>query len=118
MVNYSFNVAIGDNVFINPNVIISSDVRIGNDVFISVSVGMTNDNAIGKLGFEKGKIIGPTIKDGAAIGAGAILLPGVVIGKDSVVGAGSVVTKDVVDHSVVMGIPARQKNEMKLVFNT
>lgn len=47
------------------------------------------------------------IEDGAWIGAGAIILPGVTIGIQSIVGAGSVVTRDVPDGCVVAGNPAR-----------
>jgi len=47
------------------------------------------------------------IEDGADIGIGAIILPGVTIGRNSIVGAGSVVTKDVKPYSVVAGVPAR-----------
>ena len=45
--------------------------------------------------------------DGAWIGAGAIILPGVTIGKYAVVGAGSVVTKDVPDYTIAAGNPCR-----------
>lgn len=41
------------------------------------------------------------------LGRAAIVLPGVRIGHGSVIGAGSVVTKDVPDHSVAVGSPAR-----------
>jgi len=47
------------------------------------------------------------IDDGADLGAGAIVLPGVTIGKGAVVGAGAVVTRDVEDRAVVAGNPAR-----------
>ena len=47
------------------------------------------------------------IKDGAHIGIGAILMPGVTIGKGAVIGAGAVVTKDIPDYSVAIGVPAR-----------
>ena len=47
------------------------------------------------------------IKRGAWIGAGAIILPGVTVGEGAVVGAGSVVTKDVLPHTLVGGIPAK-----------
>lgn len=47
------------------------------------------------------------ICDGADIGIGAIILPGVTIGCGAIVGAGSVVTKNVEDYSVVAGNPAR-----------
>ena len=41
------------------------------------------------------------------IGVRSIILPGVKIGDSSIVGAGSVVTKDVPDHCVVAGNPAK-----------
>jgi acetyltransferase-like isoleucine patch superfamily enzyme len=47
------------------------------------------------------------VEEGADIGTGAILLPGVTVGKGSVVGAGAVVTKDVPPGSIVAGVPAR-----------
>ena len=48
-----------------------------------------------------------TIKDGAWIGAGAIVLPGVTVGEQAVVAAGAVVTRDVPDATLVAGVPAR-----------
>ena len=54
--------------------------------------------------FKQGKVI---IKDGAHIGIGAIIMPGVTIGKGAVIGAGSVVTSDIPDYSVAVGIPAK-----------
>lgn len=47
------------------------------------------------------------IKEGAFIGAHAIILKGVTIGKHSVIGAGAVVTKDVPDNEIWAGNPAR-----------
>jgi acetyltransferase-like isoleucine patch superfamily enzyme len=47
------------------------------------------------------------IGDGADLGAGAIVLPGVTIGQGAVVGAGAVVTRDVEARAVVAGNPAR-----------
>lgn len=48
-----------------------------------------------------------TIGDGADIGAGAVIVPGVAIGEGAVVGAGAVVTRDVPGFAVVAGNPAR-----------
>ena len=48
-----------------------------------------------------------TVKEGASIGAGAVILPGVTIGRRAMVGAGAIVTHDVPDDGVVYGIPAR-----------
>ena len=47
------------------------------------------------------------IKDGAWIGGGVIILPGVTIGKNSIVGAGSVVNKSIPDDCVAVGNPCR-----------
>jgi len=47
------------------------------------------------------------IKKNAWIGANATILPGVTIGKNAVVAAGSVVNKNVPDHTIVGGIPAK-----------
>ena len=47
------------------------------------------------------------VDEDAWIGAGAILMPGVVIGRSAVVGAGAIVTRDVAPFSVVAGVPAK-----------
>ena len=47
------------------------------------------------------------IKEGAWIGAGATILPGICIGKHAVVGAASVVIEDVPDYAVVVGNPGQ-----------
>lgn len=47
------------------------------------------------------------IKDGAHIGIGSIIMPGVTIGKGAVIGAGAVVTKDVPDYCLAVGVPAK-----------
>ena len=47
------------------------------------------------------------IGDGAWLGAGAVVLPGVSIGRNAVIGAGAVVRSDVPDHAVAVGVPAR-----------
>ena len=47
------------------------------------------------------------IKDGAHIGIGSIIMPGVTIGEGAVIGAGAVVTKDVPDFCLAVGVPAK-----------
>jgi acetyltransferase-like isoleucine patch superfamily enzyme len=47
------------------------------------------------------------VREGADIGTGAVLLPGVTIGRGAIVGAGAVVTGDVPDNAIVAGVPAR-----------
>jgi len=50
---------------------------------------------------------GIVIEDDVWLGAGAIITDGVRVGKGAVVAAGSVVTKDVLPHTVVGGVPAK-----------
>lgn len=103
-VNYA--TTIGNNTKIMDSTHITGKCHIGDNVFISVLVSSTNDNAIGKLGYDETRVIGPTIEDGAAIGVGAMLLPAITIHENAIVGGGSVVTKDVPAGAVVMGSPA------------
>ncbi len=49
-----------------------------------------------------------TIRHGATVGANATLAPGVTVGKHAMVAIGSVVHRDVPDHALVAGNPARQ----------
>ena len=48
------------------------------------------------------------VKRRAALGTGAVILPGLTIGSGAVVGAGAVVTRDVPDGATVVGNPARE----------
>jgi acetyltransferase-like isoleucine patch superfamily enzyme len=77
------------------------------NVFVAPCVVTTNDNFMGRTERRHELIKGPTIRRGARIGGGAILLPGVEIGADAFVGAGAVVTKDVEPRMLVVGNPAR-----------
>ncbi len=50
---------------------------------------------------------GPLVGNGASIGAGAVLPPGILVGEGALVGAGAVVTRSVEPGDVVAGNPAR-----------
>lgn len=54
--------------------------------------------------FKESKVL---IKDGAHIGIGAIIMPGVTVGEGAIIGAGAVVTKNIPAYSVAVGIPAK-----------
>lgn len=106
-VTLNYDVRIGDETKIMDYTHLTGKARVGSRVFISVGVMSTNDNALGAQGFRDAEIRGPLIEDEAMIGAGATLLPGVVVGRGAVVGASSLVTRDVPPGAVVMGTPAR-----------
>jgi acetyltransferase-like isoleucine patch superfamily enzyme len=50
---------------------------------------------------------GIVIEDDVWLGAGAVITDGVRVGRGAVVAAGAVVTKDVLPHTVVGGVPAK-----------
>lgn len=100
------DVVVGDRVTIKSGVQLWDGTRVGHDVFIGPNVTFTNDR------FPRSKhypdqFATTTIEDGASIGGGAVILPGVTVGTLAMVGAGAVVTKDVPARAVVVGNPAR-----------
>lgn len=103
------NTRIGDNSRIGYNVFIPNNSVIGKDVFIGPNVTFCDDMhpRIRKPWEPPYKAQPPVIEDGAAIGAGVVVLPGIRIGKGAKVAAGSIVTKDVKDYGAVRGGPAR-----------
>jgi acetyltransferase-like isoleucine patch superfamily enzyme len=118
-------VVVGDDVVIGRGSLVENDTTIGamtkiqaeayitaystleEQVFIAPCVVTTNDNFMGRTERRHELIEGPTIRRGARIGGGAILLPGIEIGEDAFVGAGAVVTKNVDPRMLVVGNPAR-----------
>jgi UDP-2-acetamido-3-amino-2,3-dideoxy-glucuronate N-acetyltransferase len=107
-------VVIGDYVKIQNNVSVFHGVTIEDGVFIGPHACFTNDlrpRAINSDGTLKGAsdwTVTPTlVKYGAAIGANATIRCGITIGRWAMIAAGSVVTRDVPDHALVAGNPAR-----------
>lgn len=95
---------IGSDISIQSMVFIPTDTLIGDHVFIGPNSVLTNDCYPPS---RVGGLKGPVIKNGAAIGANTTILPGVCIGEGALVAAGSVVTRDVPDHMLAIGSPAR-----------
>lgn len=106
-VSVNYNTTIGDRTKIMDNSHITGNMAIGKNVFIGMGIVTSNDNNIGKMGFDEAYVQGPKIEDNVLIGTGANLLPNVRIGKGSIVGAGALVTRDVPPNKLVMGMPAR-----------
>jgi UDP-2-acetamido-3-amino-2,3-dideoxy-glucuronate N-acetyltransferase len=98
---------IGDLTKIQANAYITAYSTLEAQVFIAPCVVTTNDNFMGRTERRHELIAGPTIRRGARVGGGAVLLPGVEIGEEAFIGAGAVVTKDVPPRMLVVGNPAR-----------
>jgi len=131
-------VVVGDDVVIGRGSLVENDTTIGamtkiqadayitaystleEHVFIAPCVVTTNDDFMGRTERRHELVKGPTIRRGARVGGGSILLPGVEIGEEAFVGAGAVVTKDVEPRMLVVGNPARvlrPVNEDELLEN-
>lgn len=100
------DVVIGDRVTVKSGVQLWDGLRIGNDVFIGPNATFTNDR-FPRSKVQPGVFAQTVIEDGASIGAGAVILPGVRVGARAMVGAGAVVTRDVMAGTLVLGNPAR-----------
>lgn len=100
------DVIIGDNVTVKSGVQLWDGLRVEDNVFIGPNVTLTNDSFPRSKVYPK-QFLKTLIKAGASVGAGAVILPGIVIGEYAMVGAGSVVTRDVPAYALVVGNPAR-----------
>ncbi len=106
------DVSVGDNCKIQNNVSVYKGVTLEDEVFCGPSMVFTNvfnpRAAIRRMDEAR-----PTlVRKGASLGANCTIVCGVTIGQYAFVGAGAVVTKDVPNHALVVGNPARQTGWM------
>ena len=114
---------VGQNVVIGPRVTVGNHVKIQNNV--SVFEGVTLDDYVfcgpsvvftnvlaPRSAFPRNREIdylATRVRYGASLGANSTILCGTTIGQFAMIGAGSVITRDVPDHALVYGNPARHR---------
>jgi UDP-2-acetamido-3-amino-2,3-dideoxy-glucuronate N-acetyltransferase len=108
-------VRLGDRCKVQNHALVYEPAEVGDGVFVGPAVVFTNDEypravtADGKLKTEDDwTMVAVRVLEGAAIGARSVCVAPVTIGRWSLVAAGSVVTRDVPDHALVAGVPARR----------
>jgi len=118
---------LGDRTIVSHGAFIDPGIVIGSDVFIGPGVKLCNDAwpRADKTGFNMAQLIShefvtTRIEDGASLGAGVVVLPGIVIGNDAMIAAGAVVTQNVPashlykrDGSMVPIDPERKVERMR-----
>lgn len=108
-------VRMGDHVKLQNYALVYEPAVLEDGVFIGPAAVLTNDlyprsvDVDGKLKRTADwDAAGVTVREGAAIGARAVVVAGRTIGRWALVGAGAVVTRDVADFALVVGNPARR----------
>ena len=107
---------VGNEVTVKNGAMVWDGVTIGDGAFIGPGVIFTNDRlprsprcSAARHRYATRSWLVPTlVGEGASIGAGAIICPGVSLGDYAMVAAGAVVTSDVRAHALVRGVPARE----------
>ena len=108
------NATIGARCKISSHTFICEGVVIEDEVFVGHGVMFINDrrpratNDDGSAQTEADWVLEPTrVRRNASIGTHATIVCGITVGVGALVGAGAVVTKDVPDHAIVAGVPAK-----------
>lgn len=102
------DVTVGDGCSIQNNVSLFKGVTLEDEVFCGPSCVFTNVLTPRAFIERKDEFKPTLVRRGATIGANATIVCGVIIGRYAMVGAGAVVTRDLDDHALVVGNPARR----------
>ena len=104
---------VGDAVTLKNGTMVWEGVTLEDGVFVGPGAVFTNDlwprspRHVAERYGDGGWLARTTVREGASIGARAVIVAGIEVGRYAMVGAGAVVTRGVADHSLVVGSPAR-----------
>ena len=96
---------LGDGVRIQGGAYVADGTKVAKGAFIGPNAPILNDRYPPSRDAKKWEMV--TIGEGAVIGGGAVILPGIHLGSNAVLAAGALLTKDVPDNEVWIGNPAK-----------
>jgi UDP-2-acetamido-3-amino-2,3-dideoxy-glucuronate N-acetyltransferase len=99
---------VGDNVKIQNNVSLYTGVELEDDVFCGPSMVFTNVINPRSHVSRKHEYQRTLVRRGATLGANSTIVCGNTIGQFAFIAAGAVVTRDVPDHALMIGVPAKR----------
>lgn len=99
-------VVIGHRVTVKNGVSLWEGMTIEDNVFIGPNAVFTNDIYPRSKVYHE-QVDRTLLKEGCTIGANAVVVAGHTVGRWAMIGAGSVVTKNIPDHTLWFGNPAR-----------
>lgn len=97
------DVTVGSHVSFQTGAYVPPETDVGSNVFVGPHAVLTNDAYPVRT---DAALEGPTVEDGASVGAGATVLPGVTVGERAFVAAGALVVRDVPAGTLALGVPA------------
>jgi len=109
---------IGKNFFIDHGmgVVIGETSEIEDNVTLYHSVTLGGISPSTNSGEQRGVKRHPTLKNNVVVGSGAQVLGPIIVGEFAKIGANAVVTRDVPEHAIMVGVPAKNiktKSEIK-----
>jgi sugar O-acyltransferase (sialic acid O-acetyltransferase NeuD family) len=105
------NVSIGEGSYIGPGAIVTVNVQIGRFVTVNTHCLVAHEDVLGDFVtlhpdvHLSGNV---SVEEGAELGAGAVVIPGITVGAWAVLGAGTVVVRPVQGERTYVGVPARE----------
>jgi UDP-perosamine 4-acetyltransferase len=101
---------LGQGIAIMPGAVINAAARIDDLAIVNTGACVDHDCQVGEAAHVGPRsVLAGNVKVGklSFLGAGSAVIPNTMIGQAALIGAGACVVRDIPDHAVAIGVPAR-----------